>query len=299
MSAPAPRVSPATSDVGAADFAVAVLERSRERPVVVDFWAPWCAPCRVLGPLLESEVAALGGRVVLAKVDTDAHPTLATEYHIQGIPAVKAFRAGAVISEFVGAQPAAFVRQWLQALVPPPQLAALEQAEQAARAGDRAGAESALRALLDEAAASPEVDRLVGARALTALARSLLDAQDAAAAEPLVSRLETRGDAPDVAEVLRRRLRFFADAAAAGGREAARAASLQDPADREARYALASALAAAGELQPALELFLDLASSARKPRGDDARRAMLALFDQLGPQHDLTHEFRRRLQIVT
>jgi putative thioredoxin len=291
--------SSTTSDVGAADFHAAVLDRSRERPVVVDFWAPWCAPCRVLGPVLEREVAALEGRVLLAKIDTDAHPTLAAEHHIQGIPAVKAFRDGRVVSEFVGAQPASFVRQWLQALAPPPELAALDEAEHASRAGDRARAEPALRRLLDAAAGSPDVDRLIGARALAALARLLLDAREVDAAEPLVSRLEARGDAPDAAEALRRRLRFFADAAAAGGGEAARAATVRDPADREARYALASALAAAGETQPALEQFLELAASARKPRGDDARRAMLALFDQLGPDDDLTREFRRRLQIVT
>jgi putative thioredoxin len=291
--------SPWIKDVPEAEFEAAVLERSRAVPVVVDFWAPWCAPCRVLGPVLEREVEALGGRVELAKLNTDQAPALAARYGIQSIPAVKAFRDGAVVDEFVGAHPAAFVRQWLAALAPPPDVTALERAEQAARTGDRAAAEPVLRDLVARAEASPETDRLVGARATAALARLLLDAQDAAAAEPLVARLEARGDASELASPLRGRLGLLAAAAAAGGRGAAEAALARDPGDREARYALASALAADGETEPALEHFLDLAASARKPRGEDARRAMLALFDALGPDHPLARDFRRRLQIVT
>jgi putative thioredoxin len=302
MSSPSPSAPSQSSswvkDVSTAEFPTAVLERSRDRPVVVDFWAAWCGPCRVLGPVLEREVQALGGRVELAKLDTDANPQLAMDFGIQGIPAVKAFRNGAVVSEFVGARPAPFVREWLAALVPPPELAALEEAEQAARAGDRAKAEPALRKLADGApGASARAD--IAGRALAALVRLLLDAQEPDAAEPLLARLEARGDAADVAESLRRRLQFFADAAKAGGLEAARAALERDAADREARFSLASALAAAGQSQAALDHFLELAPAARKPRGEDARRAMLAVFDQLGPEHPLTREYRRRLQIVT
>jgi putative thioredoxin len=286
-------------DVSEEGFDAEVLARSHEVPVVVDFWAPWCGPCRVLGPVLEREVAALGGRVELAKVNTDAAPSLSARFEIRGIPAVKAFRNGAVVSEFVGAQPADVVRRWLATLAPAPEVSALEKAEQAARAGDRAAAEPLLRELVARAEASPETDRLVGARALTALARLLIDAQDAAGAEALVARLEARGDAGDVAAPLRARLDLHAAANAAGGRAAAEAAIARDPNDREARYAFASALAADGEIEPALEQFLDLAASARKPRGDDARRAMLAIFDALGPDHPVARDFRRRLQIVT
>jgi putative thioredoxin len=286
-------------DVPEEGFDAEVLARSHEVPVVVDFWAPWCGPCRVLGPVLEREVAALGGRVELAKVNTDAAPALSARYEIRGIPAVKAFRNGAVVSEFVGAQPADVVRQWLAALAPAPEVTALESAEQAVRAGDRAAAEPPLRELVARAEANRETDRLVGARALAALARLLLDAQDAIGAEPLVAQLEARGDDGELAAPLRARLNLHAAANAAGGRAAAEAAVVRDPNDREARYALASAMAAAGETEPALEQFLDLASRARKPRGDDARRAMVAIFDALGPDHSLAREFRRRLQIVT
>jgi putative thioredoxin len=288
--------APNVKDVSTAEFDTAVLSRSQQLPVVVDFWAAWCGPCRVLGPVLEREVAALGGRVELVKIDTDANQELAAEFNIQGIPAVKAFRDGAVVAEFVGAQPAGFVRQWLAGLAPSPDVAALEQAENAARAGDRAAAEPTLRRL---AADGTGGDPQLQTRALAALARLLLDAADVAGAEPLLAQLEARPNGAEVASPLRRRVQFFADAARAGGREGARAALERDPADREARYALASALAAAGETQAALDEFLELASSARKPRGDDARRAMLALFDQLGNDDPMTRDYRRRLQIVT
>ena len=287
-------------DVSAADFAAAVIERSRTVPVVVDFWAAWCGPCRILGPVLEKEIAALGGKVELAKVDTDASPEIATEYAIQGIPAVKAFRDGAVVSEFVGARPAAFVRDWLAALSPPDEALALEAAERAARAGDRASAEPALRKLLDETLpARPELERRLRPRALATLARLLVDAQDAAAAEPVLGALEDVGEDVDLARALRLRLRFLSDAARAGGVEGARAALARDTADREARWSLGAALAVAGQHEAALERFLELAASVRKARGQDARDAMLALFEALGSEHALTQEFRRRLQIVT
>jgi putative thioredoxin len=140
-------------DVTDATFQADVIERSAEQPVVVDFWADWCGPCKMLTPVLEEETAKRNG-VVLAKVDVDANPDVAARYDVRGIPAVKAFRNGQVVSEFVGAQPRAAVESFLDELTKPPVVESLEGDEELAgalRANDYERAFEILLTRLDDA----------------------------------------------------------------------------------------------------------------------------------------------------
>jgi putative thioredoxin len=277
-------------DISTAEFQQAVIERSHSVPVVVDFWAPWCGPCRTLGPVIEREVTALGGQVELVKVNTDENPDLARTFKIQSIPAVKAFRDGQVASEFVGAKPAGAIRQWLLELAPSTDVQAVERAEQLLAAGKPTEAEAIFRGLV----ASQEVRD----RALVGRARALLDLGQTAGVEELLAAVDPRSAAVEKVPALRRRISFSADAVAFGGEAAARAALEGNPGDLDARWALASAYAARGDFAHALEEFIELVSRSRKYREDGARLAMLAIFEQLGDS-DLVHEYRRRLQIVT
>jgi putative thioredoxin len=268
----------AVIDVSDADFDREVLERSHELPVVVDFWAPWCGPCRALGPVLEDAVAALGGSVVLAKLNTDASPEVAQRYAIASIPAVKAFKDGAQVAEFIGARDARFVRAWLEEIAP-------SRVKQSLAEATAAGDEDALSALLPD----PEV----GAGAALALAALRV----ARGATDGIEALLDRAGVSDDASAIRRRLQFKADVDAYGGEARARAALAEAPDDLDARWALASALAVRGAGLAALDELLEIVRRSRKFKDDGARKAVVAILAEL-PDQDLAREYRRKLMIL-
>lgn len=184
-------------DVAEADFEREVVERSRTIPVVVDFWAAWCAPCRALTPVLEKAAAAREGKVVLAKVDTDANPGISATFGIQGIPAVKAFRDGVVVEEFVGAQGPAVVERFFDGLVP-------TEADLLVAQGDEAALRDALELEPGRQDAAVALARLLLARGEDDAALALVeDVPGSYAADGIAARIRlSRADDLDVAPAL-------------------------------------------------------------------------------------------------
>ncbi len=206
-----------TMEVTEATFEQDVLQASRQQPVVVDFWADWCQPCRVLGPVLERLAAEPDAGFALAKVDVDANPNLAYAFRIQSIPAVKAFKDGQVVDEFIGALPEASIRQWLKGFLRDPSTGDLEEARRLAAKGDYDRAREALAKLdgnFDADRLREAIDRVerevpelkegvpeVGLERLLQAARS-----DPAAREAMVAAFEVLGEDEPATKEYRRRL---------------------------------------------------------------------------------------------
>ncbi|HHQ42963.1 MAG TPA: thioredoxin [Chromatiales bacterium] len=270
-----------------ANFGEAVIERSREVPVLVDFWAEWCGPCRMLMPVLSRLAEEYGGRFVLAKVNTDSEQGLAMRYGIRGIPALKLFRNGEVVEELVGVQPESTIRAMIDRYIERPADRVREEARAAVRAGAPETAVALLRRALEE---EPDYAplRLDLAAALAAAGR-FDEAEETFAALPREVRESAEGKA------LAARLLFARAATEAPPRERLEEALREGRAGSDELYALAARRVVAGEHEGALELLLELLRRDPGYRDGAARRAVLAVFDLLGGEGELVQRYRKRL----
>ena len=269
-------------DVGLADFAQTVLEESKRRPVVVDFWAPWCGPCKSLKPILEKLAAEYGGKFLLAKVNSDDNQELAVRYGVRGIPSVKAFIDGQQVDEFSGALPEAEVRAFLDRLVPSPAETLRAQPADARTRGDAAAA----LALLAEAS-KLDSDHL-GVR-LDA-AEILLDLDETDEAARLLASVSA--DADLRAAQLKARLQFMS----AGGQDETglRARLAANENDLSARLELANLLVAGGQYEAGMDQLLEIVRRDRSFEDDVGRKTLISVFNLLG-SGELVSRYRRLL----
>ena len=277
-----------TVDVDKSTFDTVVIEGSKKTPVVVDFWAPWCGPCRALGPVLEKLAAEYEGRFVLAKINSDENQELAARYAVRGIPSVKAFVDGELVDEFSGALPENAVRQFLERIVPSPTDELRNEALNIYT--QTKDVERALALLAQAEAKDPKNEDVRIDRAAFLIDGGRHDgARKVIAALAPVTQLDERVIA------LNARLDLAQGAAEAPSEEILRQRIAKDDKDLEARLQLAHLHVGRKEYREALDQLLDIVRRDRTYRDDVARKTILQVFELLGNQRELVSEYRKRL----
>jgi len=266
-----------------------VLDRSKQVPVVVDFWAPWCAPCRTLGPILERLAQEYDGRFVLVKANIEEMPEIVVAFGVEVVPTVFALRNGAVVDQFRGAMPEAEVRAWIERVLPSEAEVLTAQARQLERT-DLQAAEETYRKALER---SPNAVTAKVGLARTVLARGRLEE-----ARQIIEELAQVGALDAEGERLQAEIHLRSQSSQPGGVEAARAAAAAQPDNLELQFRLAQALASAGQHAEAMDICLAIIHRDRRGLGEKARELMVHLFHLLGPDSELTSTYRRKLALA-
>jgi putative thioredoxin len=274
---------PNVIDVNLRNFGTEVVRRSQDVPVLVDFWAEWCGPCKSLTPVLEKLAAEYGGRFILAKVNTDENQDLARQFGIRGIPACKLFKDGNLVGEFQGAQPEGEVRRFLDAHCDDPVEQPLDVARQLIGGGQVDEAISILEALLAEDPAAQDAKLL--------LIRAFIQQHDFEKARELI---KTLPESDSEVKSLQQMIAYASSASEYGSVAECEAKVNANPQDLEALYRLGVVLTLEDRFQDAMDRFLQVIAKNKNYGEGKVRQAMLALFEVLGPDHELTHQYRRK-----